>query len=133
MVTKKLFFRWRWVWIPVVMFFVFASGLQECAAYLAYRYNQGAIESSLCINKSKPVLKCNGKCYLKKKIREQKENSTPVSFVYNSDAPFTLFLPVRAMNVYFLWEQYSRSLYCYQDVCCSGAVSKLFRPPRSLA
>lgn len=32
--------------------------------------NQNNISSRFCINKAKPVLKCNGKCYLSKKLKQ---------------------------------------------------------------
>ncbi|MBH2005202.1 MAG: hypothetical protein I8H66_10975 [Sphingobacteriia bacterium] len=32
--------------------------------------NQNNISSRFCINKAKPALKCNGKCYLSKKLKQ---------------------------------------------------------------
>ena len=38
--------------------------------------NRAYISKQLCVNKSRPELKCNGKCYLGRKLKEaeQKEN-----------------------------------------------------------
>ncbi len=43
--------------------------------FLAFKINQTEIIQKLCKNQSKPELKCNGKCYLKDKIREFENTS----------------------------------------------------------
>lgn len=45
-----------------------------------YVINQNYIAEFLCINKDKPELKCNGKCYLAKQLKEaseEKEKNLP--------------------------------------------------------
>ncbi len=45
-----------------------------------YLINQDYIAEFLCINKDKPELECNGKCYLSeqlKKVTEEKEKNLP--------------------------------------------------------
>ncbi len=45
-----------------------------------YLVNQDYIADFLCINKDKPELECNGKCYLKKQLKEaseEKEKNLP--------------------------------------------------------
>src|SRR5476651_2509613 len=51
-----------------VMLFVFAG----------FQLNQKYIATTLCVNRDKPWLHCNGRCYLMKKIKaaEDKEKST---------------------------------------------------------
>ena len=39
-----------------------------------YYINKDYIASVLCINKSKPKLKCNGKCHLSKQLKTAEEN-----------------------------------------------------------
>ncbi len=39
-----------------------------------WKYNQRIIAQTLCENKSKPQLKCNGKCQLKKRLQQVSEN-----------------------------------------------------------
>ena len=39
-----------------------------------YSINKKYIASTLCINRYKPQLKCNGKCFLAKKIKEAEKN-----------------------------------------------------------
>ena len=54
---------------------------KEIVQYAAFKLNQDSISALFCINKDKPELKCDGKCYLKKSIQaSEKENkqSKPV-------------------------------------------------------
>ncbi|MGL5889625.1 MAG: hypothetical protein ACRC3B_07065 [Bacteroidia bacterium] len=47
-----------------------------------YLLNKEKITKELCVNKAKPTKKCNGKCQLIKKLKEQKqkeEGNAPVS------------------------------------------------------
>jgi hypothetical protein len=37
--------------------------------------NRNYVAQQLCVNKKKPVLKCNGKCYLSKKLKESNEEN----------------------------------------------------------
>jgi len=45
--------------------------------YAGFELNRGYIAATLCENRDKPQLHCNGKCYFMKKIKqaEQKENA----------------------------------------------------------
>lgn len=43
--------------------------------YVAFKFNQTYISDVFCINKDKPELDCDGKCYLKKKLDTAKKDS----------------------------------------------------------
>ena len=46
---------------------------------LAWKINQKYIIENLCVNKTKPVLKCNGKCQLMSKLNDtKKDNNAPI-------------------------------------------------------
>ncbi|WP_072359653.1 hypothetical protein [Chitinophaga sancti] len=53
--------------------------LQNCSQYLIsleYKLNQNYIASVLCVNRDKPDMHCNGKCYLKKQLeRDQQQQN----------------------------------------------------------
>ncbi len=40
----------------------------------AFKLNQADISKALCINKDKPALKCDGKCFLNKTLAASKED-----------------------------------------------------------
>lgn len=41
--------------------------------YAGFELNQNYIASTLCVNRDKPEMNCNGKCYLSKKIKQAEE------------------------------------------------------------
>ena len=56
-----------------------------------YSLNIKNIVEKYCVNKDKPVLKCNGKCYLKKQLEfSTSDNSTSANSINFSEA----FIPV---------------------------------------
>jgi hypothetical protein len=62
-------------------FFVFLyliAMLKPIAPYIEYALNQDYIANFLCVNKKKPELNCNGKCYLMKEVKKQEY---PIGFV----------------------------------------------------
>lgn len=54
-----------------------AANFSKLFIYAGYEMNQKYIASTLCENRAKPWLHCNGKCFLMKKIKqaEEKEKS----------------------------------------------------------
>ena len=45
-----------------------------------YQINKDFISKNLCVNKAKPIMKCNGKCHLKKQLeKEDKKENSPAS------------------------------------------------------
>ncbi len=54
--------------------------------------NQDYIAKNLCVNRDKPMMHCNGKCYLAKKLKEEGKSQSPASKSERSDvSPF--FVP----------------------------------------
>jgi len=54
--------------------------MNQWSAVAYYRVNRDFIAKNLCVNRDKPMLNCNGQCYLAKKLKaaeekEQKSNS----------------------------------------------------------
>lgn len=55
--------------------------LQPIAPYLEYEVNRSYIIAELCENTDRPEMKCNGQCYLSKKLKQAKgaEENDPAS------------------------------------------------------
>ena len=54
--------------------------MNQWSAVAYYRVNRDFIAKNLCVNRDKPMLNCNGQCYLSKQLqaaeeKEQKSNS----------------------------------------------------------
>lgn len=64
------------VWL--LIFSVTVSNFSTAIVFVGFKLNQQYIAANLCVNRDKPGLHCNGKCYFMKKIRqaEEKEKNT---------------------------------------------------------
>lgn len=96
-----------------------------------YELNRNYIAAELCVNKAKPALHCNGKCYLAKKIKDeerqqkqQRASSKPIfaEAFLNSPGKFKCFINVlgEIKSLYGLEYAYTshRSIYHPPPVAC---------------
>ena len=98
--------------------------------YAGFKLNQAYIVSVLCENRDKPVMKCEGKCYLNKKIKqaEEKENNQ------NKNSQMSHFQEAfLAERVIFsfplkLLGEFNSAVTDYQLLSRSSAI---FRPPKN--
>jgi hypothetical protein len=60
-----------------LLFALLSVGFSKCFVYAGFTINKKYIAASLCQNRYKPQLHCNGNCFLMKKIKqaEQKEKT----------------------------------------------------------
>ena len=69
-----------------------ASNFQRLFISIGFELNQKYIAENLCVNKDKPWLHCNGKCYFMRKIKEaqdkEKSNETQTQKNLFQDAFF---------------------------------------------
>lgn len=56
-----------------LIFALLSVGFSKCFIYVSFTINKNFIVSSLCENRNKPQLHCNGKCFLMKKIKQAEE------------------------------------------------------------
>ncbi len=97
----------RTSWAHIFIILYIAAMLRPVMPLANYLINQDYIAEFLCINKDKPELECNGKCYLAKQLKEvseEKEKNLPsiqmeeypigiIDFtVFLSEKPFIEFL-----------------------------------------
>ncbi|MBL6446716.1 hypothetical protein JMN32_10360 [Fulvivirga sp. 29W222] len=59
------------LWITILGSLLYSLALP--VIWLDYQVNKDFIAKVFCINKDKPELKCNGKCYLAKKLKKAKK------------------------------------------------------------
>lgn len=59
----------------VIVLQTFSSFIIQADFYL----NQDYIAKNLCVNRDKPMMHCNGKCYLAKKLNEEGQSQSPAS------------------------------------------------------
>ncbi len=60
------------VMIPILLaIVVLLQSMPTWLMYVAHQVNKDKVINELCVNKAKPALKCNGKCHLNKKIKQE--------------------------------------------------------------
>ena len=83
-----------------------------------------------CENKAEPILQCNGKCQMVKKMREQekKEQQSPERKINNKHEVMSSKSFFAASALYQI--DNSQSLYSYLKISISpGVLSDIFHPP----
>ena len=107
--------------------------LKPILPVLEYAVNYDYIVTNLCENKSKPELKCNGKCHLTKQLAKASESGSEnspekkISFEQTEIVFFQEIQPIEIRQIYFLnktsiGNNYS-NLYFYLNDCA------FFHPP----
>jgi hypothetical protein len=64
----------------ILMLSLLTANCGQLFVYAGFQLNQKYIAAELCVNKNRPELHCNGKCYLMSKLRqaEQKERAREI-------------------------------------------------------
>jgi len=57
----------------VLILSLIATNFQQFFVYAGFEMNQKYIATNLCVNRNKPWLHCNGKCYFMRKIKEAEQ------------------------------------------------------------
>ncbi|WP_183867647.1 hypothetical protein [Pedobacter cryoconitis] len=57
----------------VILVLLILSNFSRLFIYAGFELNQKYIASTLCENRDKPEIHCNGKCYLMKKLKQAEE------------------------------------------------------------
>ncbi len=110
-----------------------SANLTVLFVFAGFNLNQRYIAATLCENRNKPWLHCNGHCYLMKKIRLADENEKKQNAKDNSGCldvifyqqPFTISLyapPITGITHNHL------TAYTYQYT--SKYIDAVFRPPK---
>jgi hypothetical protein len=120
--------------IALLLFFAMQLPLiNQWGAVAYYRVNQDYIAKNLCENRDKPMLNCNGQCYLAKQLKsaeekEQKSNSERLAKMPE------VVLSFQAIRSVFSCEFFQVSPVEHHfdnlDFVLSNEAKGLFHPPR---
>jgi hypothetical protein len=96
---------------------------------LDYTLNKNFISTVLCENRDKPQMRCNGKCHLKKQLKEQdKKESAPVNSIKEKYEVQFLYSPAA------LYMDNSTGItvsFTYSSPASERAEASIFHPPRA--
>ena len=106
--------------------------LQTFSAYVIkadYMLNRAFISNSLCVNKEKPEMHCQGKCYLNKKLNQQQkqDQQAPVSKNEKFDvAPF--FVP-KLFSLTGILSSIKPAFFITDEGLVYSSPNSIFHPP----
>ncbi len=112
--------------------------LRPLGPLIVYYINYDYIAEELCENRDKPILDCNGRCYLNALIKRQapqSENEKPISTVplNMNDYPISTLDFYRYISSYeFNFKELISSNF-YKHFIISEYSSAIFRPPQLVA
>jgi hypothetical protein len=122
----------------LLMFFQLSH---KSVVVLNWKLNQKRITEKYCVNKNRPMLHCNGQCYLSKQMRrldqeEQRErsrHSMPSERLKQIESPLILpQIPVFAILSSAISDLNSSHFNTAPDACSSAFGKSCFHPPEQL-
>ena len=108
--------------------------MNQWGAVAYYRVNQDYIAKNLCENRDKPMLDCNGQCYLAKQLKaaeekEQKSNSERLERMPEVVLAFQAIQPIFSAS--FVPVPVAEDHFATPAFVLSGDSKGLFHPPRA--
>jgi hypothetical protein len=99
-----------------------------------FKLNREYIAKVLCENRKRPELHCDGKCYLAKQLKQQKDKQDKETSEKVHNMPVIQLFTPEPYAYHF--ESQARKFrepvqFFYQQPCYSAPAGKLLRPPKS--
>lgn len=113
--------------------FVLTASMNNLTMYLSFKLHQAEIAEIFCINKNKPSLHCEGKCYLNERLAKTNEKENPAAPLtkFEETLRINFFLPISAaLKVEFTATQ-SRCCFEYLVLNSQPFHHSFFQPPES--
>ena len=122
------------IWLLILA--VFMANFSTWLVYVGFKINQQYIARNLCINRFKPSIHCDGKCYFMHKIKQAEENEKKQSAKGNSGRVEISFFQ-QPFSISFIEPEITDKAAVSIQTCAftynSQHLEVIFRPPRSLA
>ena len=95
-----------------------------------YYANKDYIAKNLCENRAKPMMHCDGKCCLKKKLAKEGKEQAPNSQNQKSEQVVNLFCSDTRFEIkHFTPLKVSNKYFSYNDLATSSFHHSVFHPP----
>jgi hypothetical protein len=111
---------------------VFIQPLSKVWIFISFKINQDYIAKNLCENRAKPILKCNGKCQLMKKLKQadkDEEKQTPQTIKEKLEVLYCHNQANFNVSQKLDFEVKKQSFFGYKFKNYSSYQSTIFRPP----
>ncbi len=90
---------------------------------------QDFIAKTLCVNKDKPKMHCNGKCYLKKQLKKEEKKDKGIHKTEKEVTNILSVLPIYEFSEFTLIETISNKHFSYKMNYYNSYLKSVFRPP----
>lgn len=116
--------------IAILLLFCSVSvNLSGVFVFAGFEMNRGYIATELCINRNKPELHCNGRCYLMRKLKQAQDKEQKQEHQFQK---IQLQQPV--VNQHFTFKQYAIAAVHLRVPLTTGMpvskVNAIFHPPQ---
>ncbi len=102
--------------------------LRPVAPFVEYAINYDYISDVLCINKDKPEMHCNGKCYVMKQLEKQKSDDFKSLQISMEEYPIG-FVEIVSISIPKMITSVTKKLHFYQQHYTFVADTSIFHPP----
>lgn len=96
-----------------------------------YKLRQNYIANVLCVNKNKPQLNCNGKCYLAKRLKavEEKEKQAHHQAFEKFELPIIICEEIFQPSFAYIHKLQLKPIHTYSFHYSTQYINRFFRPP----
>lgn len=118
--------------VVTTIFLTITIFLQTFSTYIIqadFFLNRSYIAKNLCVNREKPRMQCNGKCYLSKKLKEQENQDQQVPVSKNEQfniQPFFVPAPFLLVNT---GTAIKMKYFIKNDQAVASFSHSIFHPP----
>lgn len=100
--------------------------------YLEYEFNKEYIIKNYCVNKNRPQLHCDGKCYLAKKLKAAEERDNHQSKVSSFKQLLEIYHRCRNCSIPHLTKVISTPTfnYTYLNNYFLSPIASILKPPQ---
>lgn len=113
---------------------------KSIVTFVSFKWNQEYIATTLCENRERPKLECDGKCYLKKQIKEQQESDESPLLPKKGQGFFDFFLAQeKEMFCFYFFEKGIKTIElgktvfgANEDMNSRLLIHRILRPPALL-
>jgi hypothetical protein len=116
----------------LLLFALTLQGTSQLTVLAGYELHKSYIAQVLCVNRDKPAMHCNGKCYLMKKLRQDQQRKDSQSGNVAGRLDIVLYCPEPSL---LLYPHLRSARFVFSPVITAGYLSPcfgFFHPPRSL-
>lgn len=112
----------------LLLFLFLILSFSKTIIFVHYRLNLDFIKKELCENKSKPQLKCNGKCYLNKQVKKAENNSKNLPESLKQKDEYKLIGHAQfTFNV--ITFNLAKKFFTINEICLGNIFKNIFIPP----